>query len=178
MAENSVAEKEKNLDKKITRRVALGGAVATGVAVGAAIVKQETGVLSQIATVAGKALGEFFNRPTEEQIKAAEALERGGLVKVAYEVLDHPDIRKVHGLAVRKDPHIPTKPNAGTTISTLQPGQTIEGIEWEGGNIKFPERQGRYKDWIAFKASTGRVGFVANNSDYLKRVSPPANPLP
>ena len=42
MAEDSVAEKESFWNKKFTRRAALGGAVAAGVAVGAAVVEQNT----------------------------------------------------------------------------------------------------------------------------------------
>ncbi len=176
MSENSATENESVWNKPFTRRAVVGGTTA---AIGAAVIENQTGALSKTAGAITRALERFLNRPTEEQLKAARELERQDLVKADYEVLAHPDVIKMHGLAVRKDPYIPIKPNAGTAISTLQPGQTIKGIEWEGGNAKFPERQGKkFKDWIAFKDPNGRVGFVANRDDYIRKINPPANPSP
>lgn len=176
MAEGSVVEQENTTKGKISRRGLLGAAAAGVGLAAAASVERHTGVLSKTAGIFGKAIEGLLNRTTQQQINAAQELERRDLPRFSYKVKDNPEIRQMGGLAVRKEPAVPLRNEGVNQMYLLQPGEEIsDAISWTGRNPLAPGKP-ETNTWIVFKDSKGRVGFVANLDKYLESIQQSSNP--
>lgn len=159
----------------ISRRVLIGGVVAAGT-VGIVAAEANYQPFRRFASLIGEGLHAFFNRPTEDQLKAAQELEREGIQRFNYQVRDNPEVQE-YGLSIRKEPRIPIKGQPPTSIGKLKPGDKItNAIEWPGQNYRNTARQEGSINWLAFKDQAGRVGFVANDDRYLEPITEVSNP--
>jgi len=172
IAETGKSQAAQRENKGITKRQLFAGAASAGAVAGVGIVEAKFQPFRKLTSLLGEGVYAFFNRPTADQMKAAELLDRPESQKYDYEVTDDPEIISEKGLAVRRSPNIPVlKGESPNAIYRLQPGDKVTGaIQWIGENTTNIGRQDNAYNWLAFKDNQGRIGFVVNKEKYLKEL--------